>query len=98
VSSHPATRHANAIPPESLRLDLSNVDNWSMGGEILISAKTFGAAFQLSQGLKMGLPEEAAWRRGFISGDELRERGELLFKSGYGAYLVGLLDGWGRAA
>ena len=31
----------------------------------------------------------------FISDDELRERGE--FKSGYGAYLLGLLDGWGRA-
>ena len=33
----------------------------------------------------------------FISDDELRERGELLFKSGYGAYLLGLLDGWRRA-
>ena len=31
------------------------------------------------------MPEEAAWRRGFIGDDELRERGELLFKSGYGA-------------
>jgi glucose-1-phosphate thymidylyltransferase len=28
-------------------------------------------------GLKTGVPEEAAWRRGFISDDELRERGEL---------------------
>jgi glucose-1-phosphate thymidylyltransferase len=49
-------------------------------------------------GLKISVPEEAAWRRGFISGDELRERGELLFKSGYGVYLLGLLDGWGRAS
>jgi glucose-1-phosphate thymidylyltransferase len=49
-------------------------------------------------GLKIGVPEEAAWRRGFISDDELRERGELLFKSGYGVYLLGLLDGWGRAS
>ena len=49
-------------------------------------------------GLKTGVPEEAAWRRGFISDDELRERGELLFKSGYGVYLLGLLDGWGRAS
>jgi len=49
-------------------------------------------------GLKTGVPEEAAWRRGFISDDELRERGKLLFKSGYGGYLLGLLDGWGRAS
>ena len=49
-------------------------------------------------GLKIGVPEEAAWRRGFISDDELRERGELLIKSGYGVYLLGLLDGWGRAS
>ena len=45
------------------------------------------------QGLKVGVPEEVAWRRGFISDDELREGGELLFKSGYGAYLLELLDG-----
>ena len=49
-------------------------------------------------GLKIGVPEEAAWRRGFISDDELREPGKLLFKSGYGVYLLGLLDGWGRAS
>jgi dTDP-glucose pyrophosphorylase len=34
------------------------------------------------------------WRCGFISDDQLRERGELLFKSEYGAYLLRLLDGW----
>ena len=47
---------------------------------------------------KIGVPEEAAWRRGFIGDDELRERGELLFKSGYGAYLLGLLDVWGQVS
>ena len=46
---------------------------------------------------EIGVPEEAAWRRGFIGDDDLRERGELLFKSGYGAYSLGLLDGWGIA-
>src|SRR5262245_43388065 len=33
---------------------------------------------------------------GFISDDELRERGELVFKSGSGAYLLGFHDGWRR--
>ena len=40
----------------------------------------------------MGSPEEVAWRRGFLSDDELRVRGERLLKSGYGRYLLGLLD------
>ena len=63
----------------------------------LLDAGNYVRTIEERQGLKIGVPEEAAWRRGFISDDELRERGELLFKSGYGAYLLGLLDGWGRA-
>ncbi|MCW2712083.1 MAG: rfbA, partial [Marmoricola sp.] len=37
-------------------------------------------------------PEEVAWRQGFLSDDELRERAEPLLKSGYGEYLLGLLE------
>ncbi len=37
-------------------------------------------------------PEEVAWRQGFLTDDELRERAEPLVKSGYGAYLLGLLE------
>jgi glucose-1-phosphate thymidylyltransferase len=33
-----------------------------------------------------------AWRRGFLTDDELRVRAEALVKSGYGTYLLGLLD------
>lgn len=44
------------------------------------------------QGLKIGVPEEVAWRRGFLDDDELRQRAELLVKSGYGTYLLELLD------
>jgi glucose-1-phosphate thymidylyltransferase len=60
----------------------------------LLDAGNYVRTIEERQGLKIGVPEEAAWRRGFISGDELRERGERLIKSGYGAYLLGLLDGW----
>lgn len=42
-------------------------------------------------GLKIGVPEEIAWRQGFLTEDELRERAELLVKSGYGSYLLDLL-------
>lgn len=47
-------------------------------------------------GLKIGAPEEVAWRQGFLTDDELRRRAEPLTKSGYGTYLLGLLDRvWG---
>ena len=43
-------------------------------------------------GLKIGAPEEIAWRQGFLTDDELRVRAEKLVKSGYGTYLLDLLD------
>jgi glucose-1-phosphate thymidylyltransferase len=43
-------------------------------------------------GLKIGAPEEIAWRQGFLTDDELRVRAEQLVKSGYGTYLLDLLD------
>jgi len=43
------------------------------------------------QGLKVGAPEEVAWRQGFLSDDELRNRATALTKSGYGQYLLELL-------
>ena len=44
------------------------------------------------QGLNIGCPEEVAWRMGFIDDDGLRSRAEPLARSGYGRYLLGLLD------
>jgi glucose-1-phosphate thymidylyltransferase len=43
-------------------------------------------------GLKIGVPEEIAWRQGFLTDDELRIRAAPLAKSGYGAYLLDLLE------
>ena len=43
-------------------------------------------------GLRVGVPEEVAWRRGFLSDDELRVRAEKLVKSGYGSYLLMILE------
>jgi glucose-1-phosphate thymidylyltransferase len=44
------------------------------------------------QGLKIGSPEEVAWRLGFLDDDGLRVRAEKLTKSGYGQYLLALLE------
>ncbi|SJN40820.1 Glucose-1-phosphate thymidylyltransferase [Microbacterium esteraromaticum] len=43
-------------------------------------------------GMKIGAPEEIAWRQGFLSDSQLRERAEALVKSGYGSYLLKLLE------
>ncbi|MFN8089408.1 MAG: glucose-1-phosphate thymidylyltransferase RfbA [Mycobacterium sp.] len=58
----------------------------------LLDAGNYVRTIEARQGLKIGVPEEVAWRRGFITDDQLRERAERLLKSGYGGYLLGLLD------
>ncbi|WP_108717957.1 glucose-1-phosphate thymidylyltransferase RfbA [Miniimonas sp. S16] len=58
----------------------------------LLDASNFVRTIEKRQEMKVGAPEEVAWRRGFLTDDELRERAERLVKSGYGSYLLGLLE------
>jgi glucose-1-phosphate thymidylyltransferase len=58
----------------------------------LLDAATYVRITEERQGLKVCCPEEIAWRQGFITADRLREIAEPLRKSGYGEYLLGLLD------
>jgi glucose-1-phosphate thymidylyltransferase len=58
----------------------------------LNDASDFVRMVETRQGLKIGCPEEVAWRLGFLSAAELRERAEALSKSGYGDYLLQLLE------
>lgn len=58
----------------------------------LNDASNFVRALEARQGTKVGAPEEVAWRMGYIGDEELHERGMALVKSGYGRYLLELLD------
>jgi glucose-1-phosphate thymidylyltransferase len=58
----------------------------------LNDAGNFVRTLEARQGLKVGSPEEAAWRLGFLTDDQLAERAHALEKSGYGAYLLAVLE------
>lgn len=58
----------------------------------LLAAAQFIATVEKRQGLKVNCPEEIAYRNGWISEQKLREIAEPLRKSGYGEYLLKLLD------
>jgi glucose-1-phosphate thymidylyltransferase len=59
----------------------------------LMQAGEFVRVIEERQGLRIGSPEEVAWREGFIDDDELRRLAQPLVKSGYGGYLLSLLEG-----
>jgi len=59
----------------------------------LLDASDYVRTIERRQGLKIGVPEEVAWRVGYIDDDQLAARARALLKSGYGGYLLELLDG-----
>ena len=59
----------------------------------LLEAALFTKIIEDRQGLKICCPEEVAWRMGFISGEDLIRLADPLRKSGYGEYLIRILEG-----
>jgi glucose-1-phosphate thymidylyltransferase len=58
----------------------------------MLEAANFVAILERVQGLKIASPEEIAYRRGFISATELERLASGLLKSGYGQYLMAILQ------
>ena len=58
----------------------------------LLEAANFVRTLEARQGLKVSCPEEIAWRAGLIDDEQLAARARSLLKSGYGQYLLGLLE------
>jgi len=61
----------------------------------LLDAAQYVRIIEERQGLKISCPEEIAYRQGFIDGRQLERLAEPLRKSGYGEYLISILEGRG---
>ena len=59
----------------------------------LLAAANFISTLEKRQGLKVNCPEEVAYRNGWLSEEKLREIAQPLRKSGYGEYLLNLIEG-----
>ncbi|MEV0462298.1 glucose-1-phosphate thymidylyltransferase RfbA [Nocardia tengchongensis] len=77
--------HVQVLPRGTAWLDTGTFDS-------LLDAANYVRTIEERQGLKIGVPEEVAWRLGFIDDDQLIRLAEPLVRSGYGKYLMGLLD------
>ena len=58
----------------------------------LMQASQFVQVIENRQGLKVGCIEEVAWRKKFIDDAQLKKLAEPLLKSGYGTYLMQLIE------
>lgn len=77
--------HVEVLPRGTAWLDTGTFDQ-------MTDAAEYVRTVQRRTGLSIGVPEEVAWRRGFLTDEQLRVRAEKLVKSGYGTYLLASLE------
>ncbi|QEW00630.1 glucose-1-phosphate thymidylyltransferase RfbA [Microbacterium caowuchunii] len=77
--------HVEVLPRGTAWLDTGTFDQ-------MTDAADYVRTMERRTGLRIGVPEEVAWRQGFLDDDQLRERAEKLLKSGYGTYLLEILE------
>lgn len=87
----------NAVYLESSKLSVQVLDRgtaWLDTGtfESMMQASEYVRVIEDRQGLKIGCVEEIAWRNGWITDNELVNLANPLVKSGYGSYLLGLVN------
>jgi glucose-1-phosphate thymidylyltransferase len=73
---------------------LDQAQTWLDTGTIDTMHEAAGIVFEIEKklGKKINVPEEVAWRMGFITEQQLRTQADRYLKSGYGDYLHRLLD------
>jgi len=87
----------NKIYLEQKKLQVAVLDRgfaWLDTGtfDSLSDASEYVRVIEKRQGLKIGCPEEIAWRMGFINLDQLNSLAQGLIKSGYGQYLLNIIE------
>lgn len=83
------------LEQDRLRVDvLARGTAWLDTGtfDSLLDAANYVRTIEQRQGLKIAVPEEVAWRQGFIDDEKLCALAEPLVRSGYGTYLLDLLE------
>jgi glucose-1-phosphate thymidylyltransferase len=76
--------HVEVLPRGTAWLDTGTFDQ-------MTDAADYVRTMERRTGMRIGVPEEVAWRQGFLDDDQLRERAQPLVKSGYGTYLLDIL-------
>ena len=58
----------------------------------MLDASNFVQTFEVRQGIRICAPEQVAYAKGYITGEQLKELAKPLLKSGYGQYLMSLVE------